>query len=322
MRCVMMGTGGFAVPTYEALLSSRHEVVATATRPPRRGRGRQPPKNPIQIAAEHHGLAAFDPDAINDARSIDWLHGCQADVLVVCDYGQILSGETLSAASRGGINLHGSLLPAYRGAAPVQWAIYDGQPETGVSVIHMTPRLDGGPILVQRATPIQADETAEQLEQRLATIGADAVLEALDLLERWDGIQPLGTHQSDKRATRAPRLKKEDGKIDWRRTARQITNQIRAFKPWPGTFTFFRRADGSRQRLIVDEAVVAGAADPDLTHAQITAPGCVMADRDSLLVATGDGVLKLLAVQPEGKKRISGSEFVRGYPACLGMQLG
>lgn len=312
MRCVMMATGSFAVPTYEALLESEHQVVATVTRPARASRGRTPSRSPIQSAAERHGIDTFEPESINDAKSIDWLRSCHADVLVVCDYGQILSAEALAASRRGGINLHGSLLPEYRGAAPVQWAIFDGKTETGVSVIHMTPRLDGGPILVQRATPIGADESAEQLEQRLAELGAQAVLDALPLLENWDGTSVVGHPQSDRQATRAPRLKKDDGRIDWRRTATQISHQIRAFKPWPASYTHFERADGSLQRLIVDQATVDVSSEIEPV-AEPLEPGCVMAVGDGLRVATGDGWLKLLSVQPEGKKRMSAGEFLRGY---------
>jgi methionyl-tRNA formyltransferase len=322
MRCVMMGTGGFAVPTYEALLVSGHEVVATVTRPPRRGRGQRPSQNPIQAAAERHAFATYAPGSINAEQPVAWLKNCQADVLVVCDYGEILAAATLGATRLGGINLHGSLLPEYRGAAPVQWALYDGKSETGVSVIHMTSRLDGGPVLVQQRTPIAPHESAVELEQRLAEIGAEAVLAALDVLKNWDGIQAIGVSQSDRRATRAPRLKKDDGRIDWTRTAQQIADQIRAFKPWPGTFTFFARGSGKAKRLIVDDARVVAPADPRIDDRLAAAAGTVLVVGASLLVSTGHGFLQLLSVQPEGKKHMSGEEFLRGHPACAHGQLG
>ncbi len=313
MRCVMMGTGGFAVPTYEAILQSQYELVATVTRPPRRGRGRKPPPNPIQETAQQHGITPFQPDSINSPPSIAWLEAQAADLLIVCDYGQILSSQALGTATRGGINLHASLLPEYRGAAPINWAIYDGRTETGVSVIHMTPKLDGGPVLIQRKIPIDANETAVDIERRLAVIGADAILAAMRQLEAWDGVSEMGNVQSDKQATKAPRLTKENGLIDWSRTARQIHHQVRAFKPWPGSYTYFLRSDGTQHRLIVDQTTVLSGSTWQAPPAQILAVGEIVPDPESLIVCTGNGCLLLDVVQPEGKNKISGAEFLRGY---------
>src|SRR5690348_15752114 len=196
MRIAVLGTGPFAVPMFAALLDSRHEITALITRPtpPPKGREKSPP-NPMRDLAECRDLTIHSPDSINSDEGMAILRQLAPDLLVVCDYGQILSPEALSVPPQGGINLHASLLPKYRGAAPIHWALLNGERETGVSVIHMTPRLDGGPILVQRATAIGAGETQPELEQRLASMGVEAVQEAIAQLEQWDRTSPIGALQ-------------------------------------------------------------------------------------------------------------------------------
>jgi methionyl-tRNA formyltransferase len=248
------------------------------------------------------------------------------DLLVVCDYGQILSPEVLELARFGGINLHASLLPKYRGAAPIHWAIYHGERQTGVTVIHMTPRLDAGPAIAQRATPIGPEETAAELEPRLAELGAPAVLEAIDALEAGTA-RPL--EQDASQATRAPRLKKEDGAVDWSRGAAAICNQVRALVPWPKTYTFWHRAGGEPLRLILErvravepgsEGGTSGAAGAWPVPAE---PGTVLvAQGDRLVVATGAGALAIEDLQPAGKRVLSAAEFLRGYPMRPGERFG
>ena len=188
MRLVMMGTGPFAVPTFRALLASPHEMLGLITRPDRPAHRREKtPANPMREVPRQNGLAVFEPQSINSPEAQAQLRQWAADLFVVCDYGQILSRETLSLARLGGINLHASLLPKYRGAAPINWAIYHGETETGVTVIHMTPQLDAGPCLVQHRTPIGPTETAPELEARLAELGTGAVLEAIGILSRGEG---------------------------------------------------------------------------------------------------------------------------------------
>jgi methionyl-tRNA formyltransferase len=307
----MLGTGAFALPTFNGLLTSVHQVLALISRPAppdiRCGRS-TPAASPLLDAAKRARLPIELPESINAADAIVMLTKYRADLLVVCDYGQILSGDALATTRLGGINLHGSLLPWYRGAAPIPWALYDGQTETGVSVIHMTPRLDAGPCLVQLATPIDPDEDAVQLERRLAELGWQAVQKALDLLDAWDGTSPIGTPQNHAHATRAPRLKKSDGIVDWSRSATQIQNQVRAFRPWPGTFTYWRRAKGSLRLLLGSVAV-------DRAVGQLEAPGTVLeANGQRLVIACGQGTLRLIALQPAGKQLLSAREFLRGYP--------
>lgn len=322
LRLVMMGTGPFAVPTFEALLASPHAVSCVVTRPPVPAKGRGEMVNPMRSAAERHGLPVYAPQDINtdDARAM--LRSAEADLLVVCDYGQILKSETLAVARLGGINLHGSILPKYRGAAPVNWAVWNGDAETGVTVIHMTPLLDGGPILAIRRTPIGPEETTEQLEPRLAQMGVEPVLESLELLAAWDGRSPIGQPQDASLACRAPRLKKTDGLIPWSDSARQIQNRIRALQPWPGAYTFWSRGGGEPLRLLLDQVRIVpneelGAEPLD------SPPGTVLGVVDGRLrVATGDGVVAIERLQPAGKRRMDVGEFLRGYPLRPGQRLG
>lgn len=313
MRILMMGTGPFAVPTFHVLCESEHEVLALVTRPERRGRGgRKPPPNPMQQAAEQRGLAVLTPESINTEAARAELAALRPDLLVVCDYGQILKAETLSIAPQGGVNLHGSLLPKYRGAAPIQWAIYHGEQETGASVIRMTPGLDAGPIVGQVRTQIGEEETAGELEPRLAALGAPLVLQVVEQIAA-DTVEALP--QDAALATKAPRLKKEDGQIDWSRSAAQISNQIRAFEPWPRSYTDWRRGDREPLRLIVARAAVVESPSLD------AAPGTVVATAARLLVATGDGVLEIEEVQPSGKRVLSAAEFLHGYRLESGVVL-
>ncbi len=309
----MMGTGPFAAPTFRAILErpERFSVVALFTRPERpvhtHGKSR-PDQSPTRALAIERGLRVFEPQSINSPEAHAQLTELAADLFVVCDYGQILSRETLGLARLGGINLHGSLLPKYRGAAPINWAIYHGERETGVTVIHMTPKLDAGPCLVQRATPIGPDETAVELEPRLAELGAPAVLEAIEMLA--EGRSGAGIVQDPAAATQAPRLKKSDGLIDWTRSAEQIRNQVRAFQPWPKSYSFLAR-DGEPLRVIFEEVAVAD----DAPNRAAGKPGTVVAvERDSMRIACGQGVLFPKQVQPAGKRSMSIGEFLRGHP--------
>ena len=314
----MMGTGPFAVPTFESLLESKHDVVVLVTRPqpPVRTRGK-PPANPMREAAEARGIEVLSPDDINAEAAQKQLIALRPDLLVVCDYGQILAKSTLAIARLGGINLHGSVLPKYRGAAPVHAAILNGDAETGVTAIHMTPKLDGGPTLAVRKTPIGDDETTAELEPRLSMIGVEAVHEAIDLLAEWDGESTIGVVQDASLASRAPRLKKSDGEVNWSHTADQIRNQVRALKPWPGTFTQWQRPGGQVMRLILDEVAVVA------TTAGNAEPGTVVAsDGKQLEVATGGGTVSIRKVQPAGKRVMEIEEFLRGYPIPVGAKLG
>ncbi len=307
----MLGTGPFAVPTLRALVAAGNDVALVVTRPPR---GRVTEASPLQRAGEAIGLAVWSPDTVNSPESQSRLAALRPDLLVVCDYGEILRPETLATARLGGINLHGSLLPKYRGAAPVQWAILHGERETGNSVIQMTPGLDAGPCLGQQRTAIDPDEDAGQLEARLAELGAELVCRVVAELAAGT---VRSVEQDRSQASKAPRLKKEDGLIDWARSAQEIKNQVRALRPWPRAVTFWHRAEGEPLRLNVDRVAVAAPIDTgDLS------PGTVIASNERLLIATGDGELELLDVQPAGKRAMSASDFLRGNRVRPGEHFG
>ncbi len=231
----------------------------------------------------------------------------------MADYGQILSADTLAIASYGGLNLHASLLPKYRGAAPINWALYHGETETGVTVIHMTPKIDAGPCVAQAKTAIAPDETAEDLELRLAELGAPLVCDVIDELQAG---RTAAIPQDPQLASKAPRLKKTDGLIRWDRTARQVHDQIRAFWPWPKCYSFWKRPQAAPLRLIVRQAAALGGFEAN-------APGVVVKSSDGeLLVATGEGAVSLEQVQPSGKRMLSAAEFLRGYPVAVGDTFG
>jgi len=342
MRLAVLGTGPFAVPMFQSLLDSPHQVLGLVTRPtpPPRPREKLPP-NPMRDEAERGGLAVFTPASINSDEGREVVSSLAPDLLVVCDYGQILSADVLGLVPLGGINLHASLLPKYRGAAPIHWALLNGDEETGVTVIHMTPRLDAGPILVQRRTRIGSEETQAELEARLATLGVEAVHEAIAMLAEWDRVSSIGQPQDASHATSALRLRKEHGAIDWSRTAEQIHNQVRALKPWPGTYTFWHRPGEEPLRLVIDRVSATGRGttaavlSAGLDAVPPSAPGhlprdpvehapghVLLCDGKQMIVATGDGGLSILAVQPAGKKVLPIDQFLRGYHVRVGDRLG
>jgi methionyl-tRNA formyltransferase len=314
LRLVVMGTGPFAVPFFRALYDTRHSILALVTQPPRPAVGKKaPPPSPMRAVADEHGTPIYDPPSINTDEAREVLRGYRPDLFVVADYGQILAPETLAVARLGGINLHGSLLPKYRGAAPINWCIFKGDTESGVTVIQMSPRVDAGGCLVAARTPIDPEETAVDLERRLSELGAPLIVDVVDKLAAGT-IAPLPQDQAQ--ATGARRLRKTDGEVDWRRTAREIKNQMRALEPWPRTSTNWLRAGGEPLRVILGRADVVDAP----TSAE---PGTVAAvGKEEFSIATGGGVLILRELQPAGKRQLSAGEFLRGYPLKVGDRFG
>jgi methionyl-tRNA formyltransferase len=309
----MMATGPFATPLFRALYTSRHPVLALVTQPLRAARpGAERGTTPLRETAVEHGTPVFDPESINTDEARRVLAGLAADLFIVADYGQILSTETLATARLGGINLHGSLLPKYRGAAPINWAIYHGDTETGVSVIHMTPRIDAGPVLAQDRTPIGPDETAVDLERRLSELGAPLVLQAIDDLAAG---RTAALPQDALLASPARRLRKTDGAINWSRPATAIKNQIRALEPWPRTYTFWQRPGQQPLRVILGRSSVA---DVPTT----TSPGTVMRADEQLVIATGSGGLQLHELQPAGKRMLTAADFLHGQRVQVGERFG
>jgi len=308
MRLVMMGTGTFAEPTFQALLASSHPVVGLVTQPDRavgqeRGSTRQTGQG-MKHLAESHGVHVFQPESINTPEGIAGLQSLQPDLLVVAAYGQILSREVLAVPPLGGINVHASLLPKYRGAAPIAWAIYHGEKQSGVTIIRMSVSLDAGDMVAQQALDIEPEETAGELEGRLAPLGAQM---ATDTIERLAAGPVTGMTQDKTLVSRAPKLKKEDGLIDWSRPAPQVCNQVRAMQPWPTAYTFLQRPGQKPVRLIVNRALpVEGAGG---------VPGQPVTEEPArlLVAAGGNRVVEVLELQPAGKKRMPATEFLRGH---------
>lgn len=305
MRIVVLGTGPFAVPSLRALHGSEHEMLCAGSRPPR---GRRAKPAPVTVAAEELGIETWLPETVNCDEAREKINSFDADLLVVCDYGEILKPATLETTRLGGINLHGSLLPKYRGAAPVQWAVFNGDPETGNTVIQMTPGLDAGPALGVQRIPIDPNETAGELEARMADLGAELVLNVVNQL----GSGTTSPVSQDKtQATKAPRLTKEMGQIDWSKTAVEIKNQVRALQPWPRAYTAWQRAEGEPLRLIVHRVRT-------VAEAPSVEPGLVVECDSDLVIATGDGLLRLEEVQPAGKRAMQVEDFLRGNAVQVG----
>lgn len=323
MRIVMMGTGPFAVPTFRWLIESEHEVPLLVTRPVPPTKGRQKaPANPTRDVADEAGIEVYAPADANDEETLQRAKDWGAELYVVCDYGQILSNELLSVPRLGGINLHGSLLPKYRGAAPINWAIMKGEPKTGITVIHMTPKLDAGPCLTRREEVIEPDDDAITMERKLSLVGVDAVREAIQLLESWDGESTIGEIQDPQQACHARRLRKQDALVDWTHSGEQILNRVRGLKPWPGTYTHWQKKK-QLERVILDQITLLplkGESDP---HAGCDAePGTVVrCDREHLWVRGGDCIVAINRLQVAGKRVMEIAEFLRGQQIPEGTKL-
>lgn len=323
-----MGTGPFAVPSFDAIHSAGFEIVEVIVRPspPVKSRGGPPPR-PVYDWAQKVGLPVWEPSSINDEDSVARLVEMQADLMVVCDYGQILKPGALAATRWGGINLHGSLLPAYRGAAPVQRALLSGDAETGVSVIHMTPRLDGGPIVATAKTAILSTETSGELEERLSDLGVQATLSAIGTLaaqlgdHEWGDALPLiGEAQDATLVSKAPRLSKAEAEIDWNRSATEIDCLVRGMQPWPVAFTFVpTNPNKPPVRVAIRKVTVDSSAT--VSEDQV---GCLLEteSKHEVAVGCGQGRLVIERLQPAGKKEMDASEFVRGHRLAPGSRFG
>jgi len=310
----MLGTGEFALPTFERLCDRGWNMVALVTQPDRpQGRRQELIPAAIKVAAQQRGIDVFQPESINAPESLDQLRRFEPDLLVTAAYGQILSAEALAVPKLAAINLHASILPAYRGAAPIARAIQRGETVTGVTVIRMTPQLDAGGMLAVARTPIDPDETAGELEDRLAALGAPLVEETLERLLAGT-VEELP--QDPTQATRAPKLRKEESRIDWSQTARTIHNHVRALHPWPLADTLWTPRGRPQVRLIVLKTQVES---DDPTIANVSFGTAWIVEPKRLVVSCGAGtLLALREVQIPGKKPMPIAAFLNGYPVAPG----
>ena len=309
MRIVFMGTPESAVSTLRRCLQDGHDVVAVWTQPDRpAGRGNKVSASPVKEFALSRGLMVQQPSKIKTDEAAELFRSHEADVAVVVAYGRILPKAFLEAPKQGCVNVHFSLLPKYRGAAPVNWAIVNGESDTGVTTMMVEPELDSGPILLQRSTAIDATETAPQVLQRLAEMGADLLSETLR-----DFGKVKAREQDHAQASFAPILKKEDGLIKWSASAASIDRAIRGFQPWPNAYTAYQS-----RGLTVFRAEIGSATN------EVTAPGQVLAARgDDLIVACGEqSTLRILEVQPEARRRMGVRDFLNGVQVKVGDRLG
>lgn len=310
MRVVFLGTPAFSVPVLAALLDAGYEVAGVFTQPDRpAGRGQRPTAPPAKQFAQERGLAVYQPASLRrDAQARQQLAALAPDVIIVAAYGLLVPPEVLGLPPLGCLNVHPSLLPRYRGASPVAAVILNGDPVTGVTIMKLDEGMDTGPIVAQRETPIGPDETADVLTARLFQMGAGLLLE---VLPRWGRGEVEARPQDEARATVTQRLQREDGRIDWGQPADRIARQVRAYHPWPGTFTYWRG------RLL--KVLPPVRAEPGI----VAAPGQVVAlPGGGVGIGAGQGVLAVQQLQMEGRRALGAAEFLLGYPDFPGSVVG
>ena len=315
MRIVFMGTPDFSVPALKALVEAGHQVIAVVTQPDKpRGRGKEVQMTPVKIQAMEYGIPVYQPAKVRDASFVEVLQGMEADVYVVIAFGQILPRAVLELPKYGCINIHASLLPKYRGAAPIQWCVIDGERETGITTMMMDAGLDTGDMLEKTVIPIEEKETGGSLHDKLSQAGGELILSTLAKLEQGTLVR---TPQTEEGTCYARMLTKSLGDIDWNQGAVSIERLIRGLNPWPSAYTLWNgktikiwSADvitGRETAVLLSESGV-----PSETG--ITPGTVVCSDKHGLVVCTGDGLLSIRELQMEGKKRMDTPAFLRGYP--------
>ena len=308
MRIVFMGTPDFAVPSLEALLKSDDQVVGVVTQPDRpKGRGQEVMFSPVKVVCQREGIPVLQPLKMKDPAFLDALREWKPDVIAVTVFGRILPPVILALPPRGCINVHGSLLPKYRGAGPVQWAIIRGEQETGITTMFMAEGMDTGDMLLRETVEIRPEDTAGTLAPRLADVGGRLLVETLRRLKAGT-LTP--ERQDDAQATMAPLLKKEDGLIDWTRPAAEITNRVRGLSPWPGAYTYVNGERWTLCRVSVGE------------ESHNAAPGTVTkVTKDRIDVATSGGTLQILDIQPSNSRRMTVAQYLAGHRVTEGVRL-
>jgi len=304
-RIVFFGTPAFALPCLEKLFQGVDQILAVVTQPDReKGRGQKKSSPPTKEFAIQHGIPVYQPEKVRDEKFIEAIKRLEPDLFVVVAFGQILPKALLDVPRFGAINVHASLLPQYRGAAPILWALLRGEKKTGITTMLMDEGMDTGAILLQVEVPIEKEDTGETLEKKLSVVGGELLMATLTGMKAGNIIPKPQDHS---KATYAPQLKKEDGRIDWKRSAEEIERQIRAFNPWPGAFTRYEKG-----LLKIFRAEVRG------EHPRGEPGSVTWTGSDFIEVATGHGSLLIREVQPEGKRRMRVRDFLAGHKINVG----
>ncbi len=319
MRIVFMGTPDFSVPALKALVEAGHQVIAVVTQPDKpKGRGKEVQMTPVKIQAMEYGIPVYQPAKVREASFVEVLKGLEADAYVVIAFGQILPKAVLELPKYGCINIHASLLPKYRGAAPIQWCVIDGERETGITTMMMDVGLDTGDMLEKAVIPIEEKETGGSLHDKLSMAGGDLILSTLKKLEEGTLVR---TPQTDEGTCYAKMLTKSLGDIDWNQGAVSIERLIRGLNPWPSAYTMW---NGKTIKIWAADVIAGREAADFLSESGVpaetgTAPGTVVcSDKRGLVVCTGGGLLSIRELQMEGKKRMDTPAFLRGYPIPAG----
>ena len=315
MRIVFMGTPDFSVPALKALVEAGHQVIAVVTQPDKpKGRGKEVQMTPVKIQAMEYGIPVYQPAKVREASFVEVLQGMEADVYVVIAFGQLLPKAVLELPKYGCINIHASLLPKYRGAAPIQWCVIDGERETGITTMMMDVGLDTGDMLEKTVIPIEEKETGGSLHDKLSLAGGALILSTLKKLEEGTLVR---TPQTDEGTCYAKMLTKSLGDIDWNQSAVSIERLIRGLNPWPSAYTLW---NGKTIKIWSADVTTGREAAAFLSESGLPSetgitPGTVVcSDKHSLVVCTGDGLLSVRELQMEGKKRMDTPAFLRGYP--------
>ena len=304
MRIIFMGTPEFAAPAIDSLIAAGHEIAAVFSQPDKpKGRGYAMTPPPVKVKALEHGVPVYQPTSMRDGEALKIFHAIKPDVGVVIAYGKILPQEILDSPKYGCINVHASLLPKYRGAAPIQWSVIDGEPKTGVTTMQMDAGLDTGDMLLRSETEIQPDETAGELHDRLSAMGAELIVRTLDALAKGE-LRP--EKQDDSQSCYAKMLTKELCAVDWSRSAREIHNRIRGLSPWPVATAVLEG-----KKLKIHRSAVSDMEAPEAECGEIIS-------FDPLTVKCGSGAVELLEIQAEGKKRMFSADYLRGHKIDLG----
>lgn len=323
MKVIFMGTPDFSVGTLEMLIQAEHEITLVVTQPDKpKGRGKSMQFPPVKEAALAHGLEVYQPKRVRETACIEYLRKYEADIIVVVAFGQILPKEILEMPRYGCVNVHASLLPKYRGAAPIQWAVINGEAVTGVTTMRMDEGLDTGDMILKEEVTLRPEETGGSLFDRLAQTGAELCVKTLRAIEEGTAVY---TPQEHYKATHTTIIKKQLGEMDWTKSAAELERLVRGLDPWPSAYTYLNGKTLKIWKASVQEKSILQESEEEKASAEefVREPGTIVKVSKNIIgVQTGQGVLELLEIQLEGKKRMTTDAFLRGFPVEAGVKLG